>query len=151
MSATTTTTSSTATTTTTTTTLVTYILSEAIVAADGDTTSAIHTNTYVCRLIAHSIPAPTATSGLIRLILVDTATQAQERNLTTLAFIDVCRTNTPTILNHATSISTTTTKNNQHHNHTTRAILKAVHKTLRIERHRAPGSKGSPQGRHARC
>jgi hypothetical protein len=133
MSATKTTDTTTATTTTTITLLVADILSEDIAAAYGDTANATPTNTYVRR--PHQ--APTATSGLICLILVDTATQAQARDLTTLAFIDVRRTDAPAILHHATTTSAKINNNNT----AASAILKAVRKTLRIERNAAKAAR----------
>jgi hypothetical protein len=128
------------TTATTTTSLVADILSEAIAAADGRTDQNSPSNTYVRKLIARRIPlaAVDASGGpLIRLILVDAATQAYARDLTTLAFIDVRRADAPAILQHATAVAAAT-------NNTTtaaRAILKAVRKTNRIERKAAKAAR----------
>ncbi len=143
------------TTNTTTTSLVADILSEAIAAADGRTADNSPTNTYVRKLFARRIPVPTnpASGPLIRLILVDTATQAHARVLTTLAFIDVRRADAPAILQHATAAATataatatattttTSTDNPNQHNTAARAILKAVRKTIRIERRAAKAAR----------
>ncbi len=85
-----------------------------------------------------------APSQAVRLILVDTATQAQARDLTTLAFIDVRRADAPAILHHATTTATTqakTSSTTNRHNVAARAILKAIRKTLRIERNAAKAAR----------